>query len=264
MKLQISLFAVFLICQSFGQQYDGLFVEKKKVDPNNSVFTLGREFVYNYVIRQDSKRFFIQENESTNFELTQNEDSLKISEVHLTVIKPKIFRRTNKNQTEVIYSYEPNPTTASQTGIVENEINVWIHPPRRGFFRSLETCPFPYLKLGEPIGYQWSDSMSISSRWSDEKWGEWEDRLLLNYDYKIMATENLESPFGEVECTVISAKATSKLGQSELIAHFSPEYGFVRLSYTLFNGMSVILNLSQIIDGPISRDGEDFFENKYQ
>ncbi len=247
-----------------GQQYDGLHIEKSKIDKNNSIYTLGKEFVFNIKITENDSIFFLKENNSDNFKLSNEIDSLKISEIHLTVIKPRMFQRTNKNQTEVYYCYEPNPTTTYSTGIVENDENIWVHPPRNGFFKSLETCPFPYIKLKKPIGYKWTDSMSIGNHWANEKWGLWNDRLLLNYEYEISGKEKIQTKIGELQCIVISAIATSNIGKSKLKSYFSYEYGFVKLEYTLFTGMEIELNIAQIINGPILRDGKDFFENKYK
>jgi hypothetical protein len=182
----------------------------------------------------------------------------------LTVIKPRVFKRTNKNQTEVYYSYEPNPKIVSATGIVENAENIWVHPPRDGFFKSLETCPFPYAKLNKPIGYRWTDSMSIGNHWADKKWGLWDGRLLLNYEYEISGKEIIHTEIGELDCIVINAIATSKIGQSRLKYYLSQEYGFVKLEYILFTGLEIELNILQKINGPILRNAGDFFENKYK
>jgi len=247
---------------AFGQQYDGLYIEKKKIDKNNSIYTLGKEFVFNIKITENDTIFFLRENKTDSFKLTNDIDSLKISEIHLTVIKPRMFQRTNKKQTEVYYSYEPNPTTISSTGIVENAENIWVHPPRSGFFKSLETCPFPYIKLKKPIGYKWTDSMSIGNHWADKKWGIWDGRLLLNYEYEISENEKIHTRLGELDCIVIYANATSNIGKSSLKSYFSYEYGFVKLEYNLFTGTKIEINMVKITDGPILSDGKDFFENK--
>lgn len=263
MKYKILTITLVISNLVFGQQYDGLHIEKSKVDKNNSIYTLGKEFVFNIKIMDNDSTIFLKENKPDKFELTNDIDSLKISEIHMTIIKPRIFQRTNKKQTEVYYSYESNPTTTSSTGIVENIKNTWIHPPRSGFFKSLETCPFPYIKLNKPMGYKWTDSMSIGNHWSDKKWGKWNDRLLLNYEYKITGKKKNHSKLGEIDCIVIDAVATSKIGKSKLKAYYSEKYGFIKLEYTLFTGIKIELNIEQIINGPILRDGKDFFENKY-
>lgn len=264
MKNTILTLIILISNLSFGQQYGGLHIEKRRVDKNNKIYTLGKEFVFNINITENDSTFYLKENKTEDFELTNNIDSIKISEIHLTVIKPRIFQRTNKNQTEIYYSYEPNPTTTSATGIVENIENIWIHPPRSGFFKSLETCPFPYIKLNKPIGYKWTDSMSIGNHWSNKKWGEWEGRLSLNYDYEIVGKEKIDSEFGKIDCIVVNAVANSIIGNSKLKAYFSEKYGFIKLEYTLFNGIKINLNLDKIINGRILRDGKDFFENKYK
>ncbi len=264
MKNRFTIIGLIVSNLAFGQQYNDLYIEKSKIDKKNNVYSLGKEFVFNIKIIENDSTVFLRENNLDDFKLSNDIDSLKISEIHLTVIKPRVFKRTNKNQTEVYYSYEPNPKIVSATGIVENAENIWIHPPRDGFFKSLETCPFPYIKLDKPIGYRWTDSMSIANHWADKKWGLWDGRLLLNYEYEIIGKEIIRTKIGELDCTVINAIATSKIGQSRLKYYFSHEYGFVKLEYILFTGLEIELNVVQVIDGPILRDAGDFFENKYK
>jgi hypothetical protein len=246
-----------------AQQYDGVKIEKIKVDKNNEIYTHGKEFIYRVEIKKDSSQLFIQKCNAEEFQLTANKDSSTISEVHLNIMKPRLFKRTNKQQTEVYYSYEAQPKFTASTGAVENKKNIWIHPPRNGIFRSLETCPFPYIKLDQAIGASWTDSMSIGNHWSDPLWGTWDGRLLMNYDYKIVGKEMLHTSMGEIDCTVIEAIGVSNLGQSHLQAYFSQKFGFVTLNYTLFNGLEINLNLDSVIEGPTLRDVQEFFESRY-
>jgi hypothetical protein len=264
MKNRFTIIIMILSNLAFGQQYDGLHIEKRKIDKNNTIYTVGKEFVFNINITENDSSMFLKENDHDDFKIYNNIDSLKISEIHLSVIKPEIFKRTNKNQTDIYYSYEPKPKIVSSTGIVENAENIWVHPPRSGFFKSLETCPFPYIKLNKPIGYKWTDSMSIGNHWSDKKWGVWDGRLLLNYEYEIIGKEKIQTNIGELDCIVVNAIATSNIGQSSLKYYFSPEFGFVKLAYILFTGIEIELNMVQIIDGPRLRNPGDFFDHKYK
>ena len=250
----------FYITVGFGQQYDGVFIENRRVDKNNTIYTLGKEFVYTFTISNNKTPLYIQKDNITGFKLTPIKDSLTISSIHATVIKPRMFQRTNIKQTEVYYSYEPNPTFTSSTGIVENSKNVWLHPPRDMFFKALQTCPFPYIQLDKPLGHQWQDSMSIGAYWSDTLWGEWEERLLLQYDYTLSGKEMVQTAMGAIECMVVEAIATSAIGRSKLKGYFSKEHGFIQLNYTLVTGMEVELMLTEIKEGPILRDGKDFFK----
>lgn len=255
----------FVLCMnfSFGQQYDGVILEKGKVDRNNVIYTPGKVFVYEFQILSGDQEYYLKNKEQDTFKLTENRAEALLKEIHLTVIRPKLFQRTNRNQTQIIYSYEPDPKIAVFTGLVENETNIWLHPPRKGFFRALETCPFPYIQLGEENQEEWKDSMLISSYWSDSVWGVWTDKLLLNYHYKREGKERIRTNFGEVECVRILAKAHSEIGSSSLVAHFSGEYGFVQLTYTLFTGMQVVLKLKEVKNEPVLRDGRDFFESRW-
>lgn len=264
MKNIVTTLLILISNLTIGQQYDKVFIENSKVDRNNKIYTLGKEFHFNFNITEKNTKYFIENNSSDFIELSNNIDSLVINEIRLTVIKPKIFKRTNKKQTEIIYSYEPNPKSLSYTGLVENEKNIWIHPPRDGFFKSLETCPFPFIVLNKPVGFKWVDSMIIGNQWSNILWSEWEDSLLLEYEYEIIGNEKINSNFGEIDCVVIEAVANSRLGRSKLTSYFSEKYGFVELHYTLFNEIKIDIILTEVIEGPILRDGKEFFQNRYK
>ena len=104
--------------------------------------------------------------------------------------------------------------------------------------------------------------MSIGNHWSNKKWGELENRLLLNYEYEIIAREKVVKKLGKIDCLKVRATATSAIGSSELISYFSEKYGFVKLEYNLFTGIKIEMNLDQIIDGPILRDAREFYQYK--
>ncbi|WP_051219179.1 DUF3108 domain-containing protein [Flavobacterium frigidarium] len=262
MKRKLLTLFVLASISCFAQQYDGVHFEKSNIDKNNLIYKLGKEFIYTFKIVENDTIVYLKNNDTNIFELTKNSDSFPLSEIYMTVLKPKIFKRVNKNQTQILYSLEPHSNSISTTGISENEQNVWLHPTRMGFFQSLETCPYSYIKLGKAIGYKWRDSMSIGSHWSNKKWGEWENRLLLNYEYEIIARENVVTKLGKIDCVKVRATATSAIGSSELIIYFSEKYGFVKLEYTLFTGIKIEMNLDQIIDGPILRDAKEFYQYK--
>jgi hypothetical protein len=93
-------------------------------------------------------------------------------------------------------------------------------------------------------------------------WGEWEGELLLTYAYKRLENERIVTAMGEMDCQVIQATAHATLGRTSLKAYFSEQYGFLKLEYTLFNGIEIDLMCVAVNEGPILRDGKDFFENK--
>ncbi|MEM9050973.1 MAG: hypothetical protein AAGC47_02870, partial [Bacteroidota bacterium] len=227
----------------------------------NAVFTLGKEIVYEISISKADESIFLAENSYAGYRLTTNPDSATVTKIYMKVIRPKPFKRTNKNQTEILIYYSDPPRSISSTGVVENDQNIWIHPPRQGFFKCLETCPFPYLKFGLKEGDTWQDKMSIGQNWSDPLWGEWEGRLLLDYTYTVLGNSKVKTPLGDLDCVEILATATSNIGQSKLEAMFSSEFGFVKLDYTLFDGTEISLKMVENSDGEVIRKAEDLFVN---
>ena len=264
MNKSILILLVLISNLTFAQNYNQLYIEKSRVDKNNTIYGLGKEFLYKVAISDNNKLNYLKVNDLKKFKLTDNIDSIQISEVYLTVIKPKLFQRTNQNQTEIIFSYESKPSAISYTGLVENKRNVWLHPPRQGFFQALETCPFPFIQLKKPVGFKWTDSLNIGDQWSNDLWGQWEGDLLLTYEYEIAAKEKVETNFGKIDCTVVNSKAQSTIGTSYLKAYYSDEFGFVKLEYALFNGMEVTLTLDKVVTGPIFRSGKEFLLYKNQ
>lgn len=245
-----ALILLFIANTSVSQQYDSVYIEKTKIDDNNSIYEVGKNFIFEYeIIINDSIRN-LTKNSRNNFSLAlTNNDSIHEQEVPLLIVKPKLFRRSNKNQTQAVYTFTNDSITyQGSTGIVENNINTWLHPPRFGFFKSLETCPFPYIKLSIGQDESWEDQMLIGDHYSNELWGVWNGNLLLKYEYTITDSAAIVTNLGQFDCKVIKATAKSEIGTSMLTSYYSSKYGFVKLEYTLFNGIKVNFVLKEIID----------------
>ncbi|WP_052345324.1 hypothetical protein [Alkaliflexus imshenetskii] len=247
MKTFLHVLIFLCSCGLYSQGYKTLKIERKDVDVNNVIFNAGCVFVYDYEIIIDGLKYKLNSNGSIwddSFGLVKEIDDTLNLEIHLLVPEFLKSDRTNKNQTEVCYLFSSDLNRFSRTGIVENSDNVWIHPPREGFFRALETCPFPYIKLPIEVGAQWSDKMTIGAHWSNELWGVWSNKLVLNYNYTITGREIVTTSFGDIGCFVVESVALSAVGQSALKSFFSEVYGFVRLEYQMSTGLKVNLWLT--------------------
>ena len=181
----------------FSQQYNTLEIERKDIDSNNEIYKVGNAFTFDYEIFIDNNKYKLNYNgefPGDSFTLEKEENDTIDLNIQLIVPKVDKSQKTNKKQTEIYYVIEPklkdNNIGIGQTGAIENNNNVWIHPPRSGFFSALETCPFPYIKFPIEIGKEWHDKMKIGDQWSNEKWGIWNKKLLLSYDYKITEKNN--------------------------------------------------------------------------
>jgi hypothetical protein len=232
---------------SFSQQYERLELEKFKVDKNNLIYKVNNQFIFDYEIIINNDTMMLLKNTIDSFELVhKSSDLIFIKQINCDIVKSTIFSRVNKNQTNIIYSYVPTNGYGHTTGLVENEKNTWIHPVRSGFFKSLETCPFPYYKnLPDSIN-EWTDSMSIGSSWSNKIWGEWQNRLVLKYTYVFLNNEKINTPFGLLDCKIIDSRAESKIGISYLKMYYSEKYGFVKMDYVLATGIKINLTLTAL------------------
>ncbi|MDM1370710.1 hypothetical protein [Myroides marinus] len=228
-----------------AQTYDKVYIERKNVDTNNSIYKVGRNFYYTYNIKnaQGDELFISDKDKNT---LTSNENETIKSQMKWEIIEPVKGKRTNRRQTEVRFSFTPEIGSRSYTGIVENEQNVWLHPFRMNFFKSLETAPFPYIHIDKSIGYTWSDQMKIGEYWTNKLWGEWQGELLLDYTYTITDEVELTTALGVLHCQKVVSTAKSKLGETTLVSYFSKEYGFVRMEYKLLTGLEVVLDLTKV------------------
>lgn len=273
MKLYLSIFCLILFQLGFSQQYDSIAIEEDSIDSNNKIYKPGTVFIYDYEIIENDKKYKLKKNKSkynqekkkreVDFELVQTKsDSIGTDKIHLLVKPVEDTDRTNENQTEISYLEEPMYASLSSTGVVENSNNVWIHPIREGFFNSLETAPFPFIKSPLEIGTEWTDQMLIGEGWGNEMWGKWEGELLLTYNYKITDKKTVNTEIGNIDCYIIESTAKSNIGVTKLTSYFSEKYGFVRLEYELLNELKVNMWLIDYKTDIVFNDTRTFFKTK--
>ncbi|MBP7499750.1 MAG: hypothetical protein KA796_07785 [Chryseobacterium sp.] len=279
--MKISIFVLFLFfpiyhfSQINSEQYliddDGITVEKPKADKtydenynsNNIIYKIGKSLTYSY-FHQNMKgeKFLIKQGkeiqqlgghsrydwEFVSFDRQDNET------VKHLILKPSSGNPFGKeipdyNQTAIGYEYIMNNgqfLTMEMTGAIENEMNVWIHPPRSNFFKILELNPFPYIKSPYQIGTKWNWKLEIGDHWADKRWLEWKGGIENNYDYEIKDKKNITTKLGNLECYIIHSKAKSRIGETELISYFNPNFGFVKLEYKNIDGTKTILELEKV------------------
>jgi hypothetical protein len=267
MKIKLILLFFFTVQIGFSQHYDTVVIEEENIDDNNVIYKTGNVFVYDYEIIKDNKQCKLKTNNGmfaeTEFELVPiGTDSIGVDKIHLIVRPAENAERTNGNQTQISYLQEPIFSSVASTGVVENDENVWIHPIRKGFFNSLETAPFPFVKKPLKIAMEWTDQMQIVQGWGNEMWGQWEGQLLQTYNYKIVGKETLKTKIGEIECFVIESTAESSIGETRLKSYFSEKYGFVRLEYELLNDLKVNFWLIDTKTKMEFNDTRTFFQSK--
>lgn len=233
--------------------------DENRFTANNSIYVVNREWTYDYRYENQAGRKFWFEptlntagaGSSWRWISVDSAGSATVRQVRLTVkagLGPFVTM-PGYNQTIMQYDFLSTNGVApfnEQTGVVENEKNVWMHPPRSEFFRILELNPFPYIQAPFEVGNRWRWRLTIGDHWQDARWKTWSGKIVTTYQYEIMSIQTIKTPAGSFACYEIRAMATSRLGQTQLTAYFSKQAGFVKLDYTNIDNSKTILTLSKI------------------
>ena len=253
---------------------DGLYVEKfapevtdeNRYNSNNTIYKPCRAFIYDYYYEDLNGDKFLIEREKGD-DSFDTDDRQKWSFVpkdepnRRTVVQVKKTVRSGLEPfTDVIPDYNQTIIKFSgiqkngkckereETGLIENEMNVWTHPPRYGLFAMLEFAPFPFIQAPYEIGNTWIfDYITINGEnWSDPRWLEFEGQINIVSAYEITDIKTINTAFGELECYEITGIATNPHGEATLIAYFNTTRGFVKLDYTNIDGTKMMLELVEI------------------
>lgn len=258
----IVLFFTFCIsCKSEAQKNyelisddDGIIVEKfdsavnneNKYNDNNRIFKVGNSLVYKFehISTDNQKKLFRIIDDEWEFVNKDDSSANTISAIVIGVEagNPMAEFIPEYNQTNITYTLGKQKTF-SMSGLIENEANIWMHPPRDYYFRILELNPFPYIKAPYKVGNKWTWKLEIGDSWADERWKTWSGKILNEYNYQITDNITLKTAIGDIDCLVINSSAKSRIGETSLISYFNPTYGFVKLNYTNIDSSQTNLDL---------------------
>ncbi|MDR2064573.1 MAG: hypothetical protein LBP85_02515 [Prevotellaceae bacterium] len=207
----------------------------QNISHSNKIYNLEYEWTYSY-------EFIPNKNKPADSGIT-SDDINQINSVKFNVVK----RNNKEAETDTLfikYSYPPQGQQ-SRSLIIENDKEVWIHPPRDFFFRILELNPFPYIKKPYITGSKWTWSLTIGSYWGDARWKEWDNQIINQMNYEITGDTILQTNIGKLKCFVIKSSAASEIGTTYLTAFFNETYGFVELDYTNIDNSKIILKIKK-------------------
>ncbi|GAA4273841.1 hypothetical protein U6A24_02130 [Aquimarina gracilis] len=237
--------------------FDSIITAEDRYTSNNITFKKHTEFIYSYKhISPNGEVFLFEEDHNiddwryawrfvNSDSITQN-SILKVKIKVKPGLQPFLEQIPDYNQTVLQYNYITKNEESlfnSVSGVIENENNIWMHPPRDKYFRILELNPFPFIKAPFKVGNKWNWSLKIGSSWGEKRWKTWQGAIENKYNYKITSKKKLNTKFGKIECYEIRAEAISSIGKTELQALFNPKYGFVELNYINIDGSKTNLTL---------------------
>lgn len=240
---------------------EGIFVEKfdfiNIYNSDNKVYTPNRKFYFKYTYKNkfgDSYFYRNLSQENENWDFTKSTDSMSPSIKYFQMevkngIEPMHHINPNYYQTVIEYRYSQSLTFENKgehTGVIENEKNIWIHPPRGSLFQILELNPFPFIQSPFKTGNNWTWDLSISEIWGDKRWKEWKGRIANKFFYKIVGQKMIETPMGAIECIIVDSHSESSLGKTALKSFFNHRYGFVRLEYLNIDTSKIVIDLIKV------------------
>lgn len=157
------------------EKFDSSFQDVEKYNLNNQVFQVGANFIYEFEhqTKEGATKLYRvhgENNQEWSFINPEEADSNTTKIVEIIAIKGNPFEEfmPDYNQTALLYK-TAGGKVISASGAIENEANIWIHPPRDNYFKILELNPFPYIKAPYKVGTEWSWKLVIGSQWGDTR-----------------------------------------------------------------------------------------------
>ena len=136
---------------------------------DNVVYPVNREILYQCSIARDK---------------TESDVDLKF--IRMTIqgtTKPFSNFDPDYSQTVIKFEYlDKNRKTilSERTGLVENEVNVWLHPPRNSDLGILQLSAFPYIKLTNTKTWKWNLEASYENFENVHLTNHYKNRLQLS------------------------------------------------------------------------------------
>jgi len=248
----ISFSTLFAQQTEYGN-WDGIFYEIfsdttniNRYTDDNEIYKMDNVYNFNYqYVTKDGKELYYQRIDSFDWEFVLKEDLRDETVVAFQMtILPNVCNGGNQSCIKFRYIMNTGGFVPmwETTGLIENEKNIWTHPPRSNLFKILELNPFPFIQKPYEKGNKWHWLLQIGDHYGDHRWKEWNGNIENRYTYEMVDVNNIiHTPLGELSCYKIDSFAESELGKTYLTAYFNETYGFVRLEY--INIDSSILNI---------------------
>jgi hypothetical protein len=266
---------------------DGIYFEKPlpsdstphKYSLDNISYKLGSVFVFDYYYVDSSgkrSKFLIDDKntEENPLNLTPYEYVSKdaIDKIKLEIDDSPMMSEKMPDYTQSVFSLYylkksgfPKDTTCLSfkrkspklkdmpcgdegTGVVDNRMNLWMHPPRSHTFKILQLCPYPFYYLDGSIN-TWGWNLETGGSYLDPRWTKTKkESITITYEYTRGKDEVIDTPLGKMECKVTNAKGICKPARlnTGLKSYYHSKYGFVRLEYDLINGDKMVIWLEEV------------------
>ncbi|MEO0041201.1 MAG: hypothetical protein RL329_649, partial [Bacteroidota bacterium] len=190
-----------------------------RFNQDNTIYHCNKEFIFDYTI--------IKEQDSLYCQFIQQRyglpDWLLVSKkgIHpaFTVRKigMAILPSTEEDsQSWMVFRYYDQADSLlagwEKTGLIDNPKNIWLHPPRSGFFAVTEFNSFPFIKQPYKIGTAWKSGLTAGYFENYKHFGlKWKGILITKETLSIIDVVELTTPFGVLPCYVVEGFVKSDL-----------------------------------------------------
>jgi hypothetical protein len=148
------------------------------------------------------------------------------------------------------------------TGVLESAETIFLHPPRMKDYAILEFSPFPLVHFPLSVGQEWTWSLDIGTYWAKQAGiKNFEGLQTFTHLYRVAAKTAFWYNNKTFDCFVIEANCKSKFGESQLVAYFNDELGFVKLKYRNMDGSHFTFFLVNVIDGGMRKNFPLFLQS---
>jgi hypothetical protein len=242
------------------EKFDSLNKDQNRYNQDNKIYKVGKRFTFSYAYRdptgrplQLAKADTVSRHEAAwRLVLAEQRTDQAVSHIILSVVpglSPFIQVYPDYNQTVILYDFilvGGGSWTNEMTGVIENQKNLWLHPPRTGLFSILELDPFPYIKQPLHVGASWTWKLEFGDHWADKRWLVWKGKNENVIQYRVTGKKLIHNSLGALPCYVVESEATSALGSTKLVAYYNEKVGFVKLAYTNIDKSSLTLELQRV------------------
>jgi hypothetical protein len=230
MRIVFVLFLILVTNCAFSQ--DSIFVEEipenligneHRFDLDNKIYPVGKEFLFKFSI---SKNDTILESET---------DLIKLDIIGTT--KPFSEFDSSYSQTVIQFTYfdkNKKLLLTEKTGLIENDTNIWFHPPRFKEAGILQLSAFPYIKHNKQQKWTWKLEAGFE---------KYTDVHLIHYYQREKTIEYKSASLGALLCEEIIGKSESQIGTTHSYFLYNGKIGFVLLEYFNIDGSKITLTL---------------------
>lgn len=253
-----------LACENeinYYQDEDGLWIEDvndvqsdsitNKYNFDNKIFVPEIEYIYDYYQIRNEEKLKISSG-GWDYIDYNTPNSSTIMEYGIQTMKGHGFMTNIEDYTQSVIQfnmYDKEGETSfgkTQSGVIENAKNVWIHPLRYQNFKILELNPFPYIKSPYNIGNKYSWTLKIGDHWADPNWKVWSGVIKNEINYEIVGKTEVETKAGKFEVFVVDSEAESRIGKTRLKSYYNERVGFVKLEYQNIDSSKMVIELKEI------------------